>query len=180
MSVQKIVSNKGNESSLKITKPSSWALRKKEAEGINKGRLDITKGKMERVGMTTDLSANEDQWEWGISVDMDLVVNVGLERSDEESGVIVKLIESGNEMEEVGVDKFFLGHPDLLTSFVDYGILVGMFVDDAGAERGSEEAREVFEIYANGFFWEISKSGTRSRRARRRHPMNRCEDDWQG
>ena len=55
-----------------------------------------------------------------------------------------------------------------------------MLVDDARTERGREEAREVLVVDANGFFGEINKSGTRSRRARRRHTMNRCKDDWQG
>ena len=54
--------------------------------------------------MVTDLSTNEDRWEWGVSVNVDLVVDVGLERSDKEGGVVIELVKMGNEAEEVCID----------------------------------------------------------------------------
>ena len=55
-----------------------------------------------------------------------------------------------------------------------------MLVNDAGAERQSKEAREILIVDTDSFFREISKSRMRSRRARRRDTMHRCEEDWQG
>jgi len=107
-------------------------------------------------------------------------VDVGLERSDKEGGVVVELVKAWDEVEKVSVDEFLLWYPDLLTVFVDYRILVGMLVDDARAEQGCKEAGEVVVIDTYSFFGEGSKSRVRSRRMRRRNMMYRSEDNWQG
>ena len=56
------------------------------------------------MGVMPDLGANEDGWERGVGVNVDLVVDVGLERSDEKGGVVVKLVETGDKPEEVSVN----------------------------------------------------------------------------
>ena len=73
-------------------------------ESVDEGRFNITKGKVKRMGVTTDLCTNKDQWKGGISMDMDLVVDIGLKRSDKEGGVVVKLVEVRNKVEEVSID----------------------------------------------------------------------------
>ena len=135
---------------------------------------------MKGVRVVTDLSTNEDWWEWGVSVDMDLMENIGPEWSDKEGRVVVKLIKAGNEPEEVSVDEFFLWYPDFLTVFIDYRILVRVLVNDTGAEWGCEEVWEVVIVDADGFFRKSSKSRTRSRRTRRRNMMNWRKKDWRG
>src|SRR5579863_488184 len=70
-------------------------------KGVNKRGLDISKREVKGVRMTSDLCTNEDQWKRGVGMNVDLVVDVGLERSNEEGRVVIKLVEVGDEPKEV-------------------------------------------------------------------------------
>ena len=104
MPVKKIVSNKGNESSLKISEPSSGTLGKQETKRINKRRFNISKWEMEGIRVAANLSTNKDWWEWGVGVNVNLVVDIGSERGNKEGRIVVELVEARDEAEEIGVD----------------------------------------------------------------------------
>jgi hypothetical protein len=74
-----------------------------------------------------------------------------MEGSDKEGGVVVKGIVAGDGKEEVLVNIFILGAPDLLTTFVDDSVLMRVVGDSSGAWWGSEEMGEELGFQGN---WE--------------------------
>jgi hypothetical protein len=87
---------------------------------------------------------------------LDVIVAVSIERCDEEGGMVVKGIVTGDGEKEVFVDILLLWAPDFLTAFVDNGILVGVVGDSSGAGWGSEEVREELGFWGKGE-WEVRK-----------------------
>jgi hypothetical protein len=81
---------------------------------------------------------------------LDVVIAVSTEGSDEEGGVVVKGVVAGDGEEEVMLDVFILGTPDLLTVFVDDGILVRVVSDGGGIGQGDEEVREELGFQGDG------------------------------
>jgi hypothetical protein len=73
---------------------------------------------------------------------LDVVVAVGIEGGDEIGRVVVKGIVLEDGEEEVPLDIFFLRTPDLLTTFIDNGVLVRMMGDGSSTGQGSEEVGE--------------------------------------
>jgi hypothetical protein len=69
---------------------------------------------------------------------LDIVVAVGTERRDEKGGVIVKGVVPGDGEQEVFLDILVLWAPDLLTAFIDDGVLVGVVSDGGGTRWGDE------------------------------------------
>jgi hypothetical protein len=69
---------------------------------------------------------------------LDLVETVSTEGRNEEGRVVVKGVISGDGEEEVLLDIFILWAPDLLTAFVDDGVLVRVVSDGSGIGWGDE------------------------------------------
>ena len=59
---------------------------------------------MEGIRVAANLSTDKDWQEWGVGVNVNLVVDVGLERGNEEGQIVVELIETRDEAKEVCVD----------------------------------------------------------------------------
>jgi hypothetical protein len=78
------------------------------------------------------------------------MILVGPERGDEVLGMVTEGVPQGDELEEVAQEIFFLRGPDLLTAFVDDGVLVGVAVVGGGARRSGEEVREEFGFVEAG------------------------------
>jgi hypothetical protein len=91
---------------------------------------------------------------------LDVVIAVGTEGRDEEGGVIVEGVVPGDGEQEIFLDIFVLRAPDLLTAFVDDGVLMGVVGDGGGTRRGGEEVREEFGFRGDekGKVWE-NRSG---------------------
>ena len=88
-----------------------------------------------------------DQGKGAIGVNEDGMEDVSAERSDEERGLnLLKIDLPGNVVEEVGVDEFFMGVPDVAVLLVDDGVLVRVVVVRSKARRGSEEVGEGKEV----------------------------------
>ena len=95
-----------------------------------------------------------------VGVDVDGVEGVGAERGDEERGLnFLKIDLPGNVVEEVGVDKFFAGIPDVMVLLVDDGVLVRVVVVCSKARRGCKEMGKGKEVSG-----EWGKEGGRRRR----------------
>ena len=88
--------------------------------------------------------------DWGkgtVRVDEDGVEGVGTERGDEERRLnLLKIDLPGNVVEEVGVDEFFVGVPDVAVLLVDDGVLVRVVVICSKARRGSKEVGKGEEV----------------------------------
>jgi hypothetical protein len=97
---------------------------------------------MKRQWVAPKLGTKVNIGEGPISSELDGMVLVGTEGSDKVGGVVVKAIPQGDALEEVPLEVFFLWSPDLLSTFVDNGVLVRVAVIGGGARRGSEEMRE--------------------------------------
>jgi hypothetical protein len=81
---------------------------------------------------------------------LDVVVAVSTEGGDEKGGVVVKGIVPGNGEEEVSLDVLVLRTPDLLTAFVDNGVLMRVVGDGSGTRRGSKEMGEELGFWGDG------------------------------
>jgi hypothetical protein len=100
---------------------------------------------------------------------LDVVVAVSTEGGDEEGGVVVEGIVPGDGEEEVFVDILILRTPDLLTTFVDDGVLVRVVGNSSGTGQGSEEVGEEFGFWGDRE-WEVGED--RSGRGRRGNDSN--------
>ena len=88
-----------------------------------------------------------DRGKGAVRVDEDGVEDVGAEWGDKERGLnLLKIDLPGNVVEEVGVDKFFAGVPDVVALLVDDGVLVRVVVVRNKARRGGKEVGEGEEV----------------------------------
>ena len=117
--------------------------------------------------------------DWGkgtVGVDVDGVEGVGTERSDKKGGLnLLKIDLPCDGAKEIGVDKFFVGVPDVTVLLVDDGVLVRVVVICSKARRGSEEVGEGEEVGG-----ERSEEGGGRRWGRRGNGGDRGFDDGWG
>ena len=92
--------------------------------------------------MTPNFGAQMDVGKGTVGRELDVVVDEGAEGSDEVCGVVVELGVAGDGASSITEDEFFLRTPDLLTAFVDNGVLVGVDLVGEGTGRGGPEVRE--------------------------------------
>jgi hypothetical protein len=88
--------------------------------------------------------------EGSVGGELDGVVLVSIEGGDKIIRVVVKGVPQGDKLEEVAQEVLFLRGPDLLTTFVDDSVLVGVAVVGSGARRGSEEVWEELSFVKAG------------------------------
>jgi hypothetical protein len=82
------------------------------------------------------------------------VVTVSTEGGDKEGRVIVEGVVPGDGEQEISLNIFVLRTPDLLTTFVDDGVLVGVVSDGGGTRQGDEEVRKKLGFWGDRE-WEI-------------------------
>jgi hypothetical protein len=87
------------------------------------------------------------------------MVAVSMEGHDEEGWMVVEGVIVGDSEEEVFMNVFVLRTPDLLTVFIDNGVLVGVVGDDGGTGRGGEEMGEELSFQGNRE-WEVREFGS--------------------
>src|SRR5947208_12229505 len=97
---------------------------------------------MKRWRVVPKFGAKVNVGEGPVGGELDGMVLVGPEGSDEILGMVTEGVPKGDELEEVSQEVFFLRGPDLLTTFVNDGVLVGVAVVGGGAGWGGEEVRE--------------------------------------
>jgi hypothetical protein len=86
------------------------------------------------------------------------MVAVSMKGGNEEGGVVVKGVVSGDGEQEVLLDVFVLWAPDFLTTFINNSVLVWMVSDSSGAGQGSEKMGEELGFQGDRE-WEINKDG---------------------
>ena len=88
-----------------------------------------------------------DRGKSAVRVDVNGVEGIGMERGDKEGGLsLLKIDLPGNVVEEVGVDEFFVGVPDVAVLLVDNRVLVRVVVVRSKARRGGKEVGEGEEV----------------------------------
>jgi hypothetical protein len=91
-------------------------------------------------------STNVDGGKWADGVYQNVVVGVDAKGSAEVGGVVVKVVDAGDELKEVGVYVLLLGAPEFLAAFVNNSVLVRVLVSGEVASRGGEEVGEEFDF----------------------------------
>ena len=88
-----------------------------------------------------------DRGKGAVGVDVDGVEGIGMEWGDEKRCLsLLKIDPPGNVVEEVGVNEFFAGVPNVMVLLVDDGVLVRVVVVCSKARWGGEEVGEGEEV----------------------------------
>ena len=91
-----------------MSKPKRREARENKLNRVQKGGLDVTEGELWGPRVLAYFGTNVDQGKGAVRVNEDGVVGVGAEGSDEvRGGVSVKVLGSGDVVQELAVDKFF-------------------------------------------------------------------------
>jgi hypothetical protein len=88
------------------------------------------------------------------------MITVSAEWRDEVDGVVIKGIVLRDGEEKVLLDVFFLGTPDLLTAFVDNGVLMRVVGNGGGTRWGGKKMGEEFSFQGIRE-WEVGKDRSR-------------------
>jgi len=90
-----------------VREPKGREARENKLNRVQKGGLDITEGEMEGPRVLAYFGTNVDRGENAVGVDVDGVMGVGAERSDEVRGCGgVEVLGPGDMVEELAVDEF--------------------------------------------------------------------------
>jgi hypothetical protein len=90
---------------------------------------------------------------------LDLVEAVSTEGCDEKGRVVIESVVAGDGEEEVLLNVFILWAPDLLTAFIDDGVLMGVVSNGGGAGWSSEEMGEELGFRGDRE-WEVGEDGS--------------------
>jgi len=91
------------------------------------------------MGVSANFGAKVNMRKRTVRTDPDVVENVGTEWGDKRNGVSFKIWDTGDETKEVPFNKLFLRNPELFSTVVDDGVLMGVAVDSEGAGRSVEK-----------------------------------------
>ena len=130
-----------------MRKPRRGETREDKLNRVQEGGLDVTEGEVGGPRVLAYFGTDVDRGEGAVGVDVDGVENVGAERGDEERGLnLLKIDLPGNVVEEVGVNEFFAGVPDVAVLLIDNRVLVRVVVVRSKAGQGSKEVGEGEEV----------------------------------
>jgi len=89
-----------------VSEPKGREARKDKLNRVQEGGLDVTKGEFGGPQMLAYFGTDVDRGESTIRVDVDRVMGVSAEGSDEVGGCVdIKVLDSGNVVEELAVDE---------------------------------------------------------------------------
>jgi len=94
------------------------------------------------MGVAADLGTKVNMRKRAIRIDPDVMENVSAKWGNKRDWVSLKVRDTGNEMEKVALDEFFLRDPKLFSAVIDDCVLVGVSVDDKGTSGGVEKVGE--------------------------------------
>jgi len=90
-----------------VSKPKGRETREDKLDRVQKGGLDIAEWELGGPQVLAYFGTNVDRGEGAVGVDVDRVVGVGAEGSDEVGGCVgVEVLGPGDVVEELAVDKF--------------------------------------------------------------------------
>jgi len=125
-----------------VLEPVRRELSEYKFDGVNKGRLEVTKGEGSQMGVSTNLGTKVNRRKRAIRLDPNVMENVSAEWGDKGDRVVIKVNDARKRVEEVLFDKLFLRYPKFLAAVVDGGVLIGVLVDSESTGRSVEEIGE--------------------------------------
>jgi hypothetical protein len=114
---------------------------------------------MEGWGVPAYFGTKVDVGERTVGCYLDVVVTVGAEGHDEEGGIVIEGVIPGDGEEEDFLNVLFLGTPDLLTMFIDDGVLMWVVSDGGGTGQSNKKVREELGFQGNRE-QEVGKDGS--------------------
>ena len=94
------------------------------------------------MGVSANLGTKVNRRKRAVRFDPHVVKNVSPKRGDKRNGVVMEIVDTRKEAKEVTCYEFFLRDPELLTTVVDNGVLMGVAVDGVGTSGGVKEVGE--------------------------------------
>ena len=129
-----------------MREPNGGEARKDKLDRVQEGGLDITEGELGGPRVLAYFSTNVDRGKGAVGVDKNGVMGVGAERGNEVwGGVSIKVLGPGDMVQELAVDKFFQGEPDVAALLVVDSVLMRVAVGRE-ARRGGEEILEGADV----------------------------------
>ena len=161
-----------------MSEPKGRDARENKLNQVQKGGLDVSEGEMEGPQVLAYFGTDVDQGKGAVRVDMNGVMGVGAEGSDEIWGCGgVEVLGPGDVLEESTVDKFLRRKPDVSVLLVVDHVLMRVAVGRE-ARRGGEE------VLKGGDIDRGVKNRTRKRsgqqQGRGRDSGDGCGDDRRG
>jgi len=94
------------------------------------------------MGVSTNLGTNVNRRKTTNSVDVNVMVDVRMERGDKEDRISLKIGDMGEKAKEVSFYVLFLWNPVFFSTVIDDGILVWVMFNSKSTGGGMEEIRE--------------------------------------
>jgi len=102
-----------------VSEPKGRETRKDKLNRVQKGGLDVSKGELGGPRVLAYFGTDVDRGEGAVGVDMDGVMGVGAEGSDEVGGCVgVKVLGPGDVIEELTVDELLGREPNVTTLLI--------------------------------------------------------------
>jgi len=142
-----------------VSEPKGREARKDKLNRVQKGGLDIAEGELGGPWVLAYFGTDVDRGESTVGVDVDRVMGVGAEGSDEVGGCVgVKVLDPGDVIEELAVDELLGREPNVTTLLVVYCVLMRVSVGSE-ARRGGEEVLEGADVDCRVKCWSREWSG---------------------
>jgi len=142
-----------------VSEPKGRKARENKLNRVQKSGLDIAEGEFGGPQVLAYFGTDVDRGEGAVGVDVDGVVGVGAERSDEVWGCVgVEVLGLGDVIEELAVNKLLGREPNVTTLLVVYCVLMRVSVGSE-ARRGGEEVLEWADVDGRIKRWYRERSG---------------------
>jgi len=129
-----------------VSEPKGRETRENKLYRVQKGGLDIAKGELGGPRVLAYFGTDVDWGEGAVGVDVDGVMGVGAEGSDEVGGCVgVEVLGPGDVIEELAVDELLGQEPNVVTLLVMDRVLVRVAVGRE-ARRGGKEVLEWADV----------------------------------
>ena len=92
--------------------------------------------------MSANLGTKVNRRKRAVRLDPNVVEDVGPKRGDKRDGVVVKVVDTREETEEIPFYKFFRWYPKLFTAVINDLILVRVTINGVSTGRSVEKIRE--------------------------------------
>jgi len=150
-----------NKGSFEVSKPKGREAREDKLNRVQKGGLDVAEREVRGPRVLAYFSTDVDRGEGAVGVDVDRVMGIGAEGGDDVWGCGgVEVLGPGDVVEELAVDKFLRGKPNVTTLFVVNCVLVRVAVGRE-ARRGGEEVLEGANVDCRVKYRDRERSGRR-------------------
>jgi len=129
-----------------VSEPKGRETRKDKLNRVQEGGLDVTEGEFGGPQVLAYFGTDVDRGEGAVGVDVNGVMGVGAEGGDEVWGCVgVEFLGPGDVIEELAVDEFLRGKPNVTTLLVVDRVLVRVSVGRE-ARRGGKEVLEWADV----------------------------------